>query len=54
MGIASGSWIYIFKQDTLSMVVVLIGVFFLSSFGIFSNLLKLNDLHIELKGIKNG
>ena len=53
MAIASGSWVYIFKLEEVALKVILILVFFVVSYAIFSNILKLIDLHIELKGLKN-
>jgi len=53
MAIASGSWVYIFKLEEDALKVILILVFFVVSYAIFSNILKLIDLHIELKGLKN-
>ncbi len=53
MAIASGSWVYIFKLEEVALKVILILIFFVVSYAIFSNILKLIDLHIELKGLKN-
>lgn len=53
MAMASGSWVYIFKLEEVALKVILILVFFVVSYAIFSNILKLIDLHIELKGLKN-
>jgi len=43
----------IFKLDGIIFEMILGLVFFMASFGIFSNILKLGDLQIELKGFKN-
>ncbi len=53
MAIASGSWVYIFKLDGIIFEVVLVIVFFIASFGVFSNILKVGTLQEELKGIKH-
>ena len=53
MAIASGSWVYIFKLEEVVLKVILILVFFIASYAIFSNILKLIDLHFTLKGLKN-
>ncbi len=53
MTIASGSWVYIFKMEETILKMILVLVFFVVSFAIFSNILKLIDLHMELKGLKN-
>ncbi len=53
MAISGGSWVYIFKIDGVAFEIVLVLVFFIASFGIFSNVLKLSDLQRELKGFKN-
>lgn len=53
MAISGGSWVYIFKLDGIVFEMILVLVFFVASFGIFSNILKLSDLQIELKGFKN-
>jgi hypothetical protein len=44
---------YIFKVDVIFLKFILLIVFFISSYGVFSNTLKLNDLHILLKGFRN-
>ncbi len=53
IAISGGSWVYIFKLDGIVFEMILVFVFFVASFGIFSNILKLGDLQIELKGFKN-
>lgn len=53
MAIAGGSWVYIFKLEEVALKAILILVFFVVSYAIFSNILKLIDLHTELKGLKN-
>ena len=53
MAIAGGSWVYIFKLEEVALKMILILVFFVVSYAIFTNILKLIDLHIELKGLKN-
>ena len=52
MAVASCSWVYIFKLEETILKVVLVLVFFVVSFAIFSNILKLIDLHLELKGFE--
>ena len=53
MAIASGSWVYIFKLEEVVLKAILILLFFIASYAIFSNILKLIDLHLTLKGLKN-
>jgi hypothetical protein len=53
MAISGGSWVYIFKVDAIFLKFILLIVFFISSYGVFSNTLKLSDLHILLKGFRN-
>ena len=53
MTVAGGSWVYIFKMEKIILKMILVLVFFVVSFAIFSNILKLIDLHMELKGLKN-
>ncbi len=43
-----------FKLDKIVLISLLLFGFIISSYGIFSNLLKLSDLQKELKGLKNG
>ncbi len=38
MAIASGSWVYIFKLDSAVLQSLLVFVFFIVSYGIFSNI----------------
>jgi hypothetical protein len=52
--ISGGSWVYAFKLDGVIFTIALLLAFFISSYGIFSNVLKLSDLLNELKGLKNG
>ena len=54
MAIAGGSWIYAFKIDEKIFIITLFFGFVISSYGIFSNILKLSDLQKELKGFRNG
>jgi len=53
MTIAGGSWVYIFKLNDFVLKSILAFVFFIVSYGIFSNILKVTDLHIQLKGLKD-
>ena len=50
--IASGSWVYSFKVDDTTFMKVLYISFAISCYGVFLNLLKLSDLHDDLKGLK--
>ncbi len=50
MAISGGSWVYIFKLDIVIIKIILIVVFFISSYGVFSNTIKLSDLYELLKG----
>ena len=52
IAIASGSWVYAFRVDDTAFTKVLYLSFAVASYGIFLNLLKLSDLHQELKGLK--
>ncbi len=52
IAISSGSWVYVFKLDKLVLISLLLFTFVISSYGIFSNLLKLGDLQKELRGLK--
>ena len=52
LAIASGSWVYTFKIDDNSFTGVLFVSFAIASYGVFINILKLSDLHNELKGLK--
>ncbi len=54
VAIAGSSWIYVFKIDEKVFIITLFLGFAISSYGIFSNILKLGDLQKELKGLKNG
>lgn len=54
IAISGGSWVYVFKLDKIVLISLLLFGFIISSYGIFSNLLKLSDLQKELKGLKNG
>ncbi len=51
--IAGGSWVYIFKLNDFVLKSILAFVFFIVSYGVFSNILKVTDLHTQLKGLKN-
>ncbi len=53
MTIAGGSWVYIFKLNDFVLKSILAFVFFIVSYGIFSNILKVTDLHTQLKGLKD-
>ena len=53
MAISGGSWVYIYKLDIPIIKIVLIVVFFISSYGVFSNTIKLSDLHDLLKGFRD-
>ena len=50
--IASGSWVYSFKVNDAAFMKVLYISFAISCYGVFLNLLKLSDLHDDLKGLK--
>jgi len=52
MAIAGGSWVYIFKIDTIFSIVLII-TFVLATFGIFFNVLKLSDLQDILKEVRD-
>ena len=52
LAVYSGSWIYAFKIDNSAFTTVLFISFIVASYGVFSNMLKLSDLHKELKGLK--
>ncbi len=54
MAISGGSWLYALKIDGKVFTIILFLGFAISSYGIFSNILKLGDLQKELKGLKNG
>ena len=53
MAISGGSWVYIYKLDTLIIKIVLVMVFSISSYGVFSNTIKLSDLYDLLKGFRD-
>jgi hypothetical protein len=53
MAISGGSWVYIYKLDIVIIKIVLIVVFFISSYGVFSNTIKLSDLYELLKGFRD-
>jgi len=48
LAIASGSWVYAFKVDDTIFTKVL----YITSYGVFLNILKLSDLHNDLRGLK--
>ena len=50
--IASGSWVYAFKVDDALFTKMLYISFMISCYGIFVNILKLSDLHNDLKGLR--
>ncbi len=50
--IAGGSWVYGFKFGDATFTKVLYISFAIASYGVFSNILKLSDLHNSLKGLK--
>ncbi len=52
LAIASGSWVYAFKIDNNIFANILFVSFAITSYGVFLNILKLGDLHSELKGLK--
>ncbi len=52
IAISGGSWVYVFKLDKLVLISLLLFTFVISSYGIFSNLLKLSDLQKELSKLK--
>jgi hypothetical protein len=52
LAIASGSWVYAFKVDDTVFTKVLYISFAIGSYGVFLNILKLSDLHNDLKGLK--
>ena len=41
MAIASGSWVYALKFNTLLFIILLFGVFFMSCYGVMINILRL-------------
>ncbi len=53
MAVAGGSWVYIFKLDVMMLRIGLLFVFFVVSYAIFTNIMKLVDLHMQLKGLKD-
>ena len=53
LAISGGSWVYIFKLDLLFFKLILVTVFFVSSYGAFSNTIKLSELYKLLKGFRN-
>jgi len=52
LAIAGGSWVYAFRIDNGAFTTVLFISFIVASYGVFANMLKLSDLHKELKGLK--
>jgi hypothetical protein len=52
LAISGGSWVYAFKIDDSLFQKVLFVAFAITSYGVFLNILKLSDLHAELKGLK--
>ncbi len=52
LAIASGSLVYAFKIDDAIFSKVLYVSFAIASYGIFVNILKLSDLHNDLKGLR--
>ncbi len=52
LAIASGSWVYAFKIDDEIFSKVLYISFAIASYGVFVNILKLSDLHNDLKGLR--
>jgi len=52
LAIAGGSWFYAFKIDNSVFTTVLFISFIVASYGVFANMLKLSDLHKELKEMK--
>jgi hypothetical protein len=52
LAISGGSWVYVFKIDDSTFTTMLFISFIVSSYGVFANMLKLSDLHRELKGLK--
>jgi hypothetical protein len=52
LAISGGSWVYAFKIDNSIFTTVLFVSFIVSSYGVFANMLKLSDLHKELKGLR--
>jgi hypothetical protein len=52
LAISGGSWVYVFKIDDSTFTTMLFISFIVSSYGVFANMLKLSDLHKELKGLK--
>ena len=52
LAVSGGSWVYAFKIDDIAFAAVLFISFIVASYGVFANMLKLSDLHKELKGLK--
>ena len=52
LAVASGSWVYALKIDDSLFKKVLFICFAIASYGVFIGVLKLSDLHNELKGLK--
>ena len=52
MALASGSWVYILKFDTLLYVVMLLFVFLILAVGIFLNISKLSEVEKRLEEMK--
>jgi hypothetical protein len=52
LAISGGSWVYALKIDETLFKKVLFVCFAIASYGVFIGVLKLSDLHNELKGLK--
>jgi hypothetical protein len=52
MAISGGSWVYALTIDETLFKKVLFVCFAIASYGVFIGVLKLSDLHNELKGLK--
>jgi hypothetical protein len=52
LALSSGSWVYALKIDDALFKKVLFVCFAIASYGVFIGVLKLSDLHNELKGLK--